>query len=277
MAMHLTQAPPRTASLRPDLSQALCAAIDRCLEKDPRRAFRERRGARGAALDVMRSAHRASRAHAVRMFQLQATQGARALSRCPAGVPGLSCAAWPARTRACGRSTSITIAAASATEASSRSLSAARGICFHGRIHLSTRLRDGLNVILAERAEARVLKERANPKAGSRARQRLFAILAAFALSVFLFWFTLRFIRVRDAGQHYRRRTARAFRHRRGHQRCSASSTHQPAHDEPGAVGQGSTDLSRACGRARPDARCSASPAGDSIASPAPFPHRRAQ
>ena len=66
MAMHLTQAPPAVASIRPDLPQALSAAIDRCLEKDPASRF-ESGEALAAALDPMRAARREV-APAVRMF-----------------------------------------------------------------------------------------------------------------------------------------------------------------------------------------------------------------
>ncbi len=77
MAMHLTQSPPKVASLRPDLPQALAAAIDRCLEKEPAKRF-ETGEALAAALEPLR-ASRPEIAPALRLFQVQAVQGFRAL------------------------------------------------------------------------------------------------------------------------------------------------------------------------------------------------------
>jgi hypothetical protein len=77
MAMHLTQAPPKVAALRPDLPQALCAAIDTCLEKDPANRF-ESGEALAAALGRLR-AGRPEIAPALRLFQLQASQTFRAI------------------------------------------------------------------------------------------------------------------------------------------------------------------------------------------------------
>jgi eukaryotic-like serine/threonine-protein kinase len=77
MAMHLTQAPPKVAALRPDLPQPLCAAIDTCLEKDPANRF-ESGEALAAALGRVRAA-RPEIAPALRLFQVQASQTFRAI------------------------------------------------------------------------------------------------------------------------------------------------------------------------------------------------------
>ena len=75
MAMHLTQAPPRMQSRRPDLPQALCAAIDRCLEKDPAKRF-ENGEALAAALDPLRQSRREI-SPVVRLFNQQLQQVTR--------------------------------------------------------------------------------------------------------------------------------------------------------------------------------------------------------
>ena len=197
MAMHLTQAPPRVASLRPDLPQALCAAIDRCLEKAPAKRF-ESGEALAAALDVMRSARREV-APAVRMFQLQAIQGFRAFL-----VVGLMSTVFLGQVKGDDSGVMrilVAIAAAAVVWGIFAQLvGRARYLLSAG--FTFDEVSDGLNMILAERAEARA-QERANPKAHARDRQRLLTIVVSFALSVFLFWFTIRFIRVRTDGQHY--------------------------------------------------------------------------
>jgi serine/threonine-protein kinase len=197
MAMHLTQAAPRVASLRPDLPQALCAAIDRCLEKEPAKRF-ESGEALAAALDVMRAARREV-APAVRMFQLQATQGVRAFliivimsSVFLNSIRGEERAVWEIIA-------GIAVAAV-LWGIFAQIVGRARYLLTVG--FMFDEVRDGLQVILAERAEARA-QERANPKARARERRRLVTIVGAFALSVFLFWFTLRFIRVQVAPQKY--------------------------------------------------------------------------
>ncbi len=197
MAMHLTQAPPRVASLRPDLPQALCAAIDRCLEKEPAKRF-ESGEALAAALDVMRGARREV-APAVRMFQLQAIQGFRAFL-----VIVLMSSVFLGQAKGDDSGVFrilVAIAAAAVVWGIFAQLvGRARYLLSSG--FTFDEVSDGLNMILAERAEARA-QERANPKARTRERQRLLTIVVAFALSVFLFWFTIRFIRVRIDEQHY--------------------------------------------------------------------------
>jgi hypothetical protein len=188
MAMHLTQAPPRVASLRPDLPQSLCAAIDRCLEKDPGRRF-ENGEALAAALDPIRASRREV-SPAVRMFQLQATQGMRAfllvivlgygtLYNISAGDDGLqlivavivATVLWAILAQLAGRARYLLTAGYSFDE-----------------------VRDGLAAILAERAEARA-QERANPAARKREGRRTRLMLACFVISIGGTWFVLSFMR----------------------------------------------------------------------------------
>ena len=77
MAMHVTHAAPKVGPLRPDLPAALSAAIDRCLEKDPDNRFASGE-ALAAALEPLRASRREI-APALRLFQLEATQGFRAV------------------------------------------------------------------------------------------------------------------------------------------------------------------------------------------------------
>ncbi len=176
MAMHLTQAPPRVGSLRPDLPQALCAAIDRCLEKDPANRF-ENGEALAAALDPMRASRREV-APAVRMFQLQASQGVRAFAVMTAAA-------------------AVGFGSVNADEEGLRTIVAIIGLAIVWGImaqlvgrarNLLTlgftfdEVRDGLSVILAERAEARA-QERANPVARKREDRRTRMMLMMFAMS----------------------------------------------------------------------------------------------
>lgn len=198
MAMHLTQAPPRVASLRPDLPQALSAAIDRCLEKDPSKRF-ESGEALATALDALRSSRREV-APAVRAFQVQANQGVRVFAIVIAlasaflnGVGGEDQAVW--RILAGIVSASVLWGIFAQLVGRARYLLSV-GFSFD-------EVRDGLNAILAERAEARA-QERANPRARARERQRMLTTFAAFGLSAFGIWFTFRFVRVQTGPQHYR-------------------------------------------------------------------------
>ena len=77
LAMQLTQAPAKVASLRPDLPAPLCAVIDRCLEKDPASRFQTGE-AMAAALDALR-ASRPEIAPTLRLFQAQTVQALRAV------------------------------------------------------------------------------------------------------------------------------------------------------------------------------------------------------
>jgi serine/threonine-protein kinase len=177
MAMHLTQVPPRVASLRADLPQPLCAAIDRCLEKDPARRF-ENGEALAAALGPMRAARREV-APAVRMFQLQANQGVRAFLV----VIAVS---------------ALMVTGAQATDTVARLLAGILGAAvlwgifaqlvgraryLQGLGFTFDEVRDGLGVILEERAEARA-QERANPRARRREDLRTRVMLLAFIGSI---------------------------------------------------------------------------------------------
>jgi hypothetical protein len=199
MAMHLTQAAPRVASLRPDLPKALCAAIDRCLEKDPAKRF-ETGEALAAALDIMRAARREV-APAVRMFQLQATQGVRACL-----IIIMLASVFLDRIQGDGGDVAVwKLLGGIATAAVlwgmfAQLVGRARYLLTVG--FTFDEVREGLTVILAERAEARA-QEHANPKARARERQRTVTMFVAFALSVFGTWVTLRFIRVRVGPQSY--------------------------------------------------------------------------
>jgi serine/threonine-protein kinase len=184
MAMHLTQAPPRVASLRPDLPQPLCAAIDRCLEKEPAKRF-EHGEALAAALDPIRAARREV-SPAVRMFQLQANQGVRAflivLLLASLTFNGVS----PE-----DDGDKLLVAIVSATilwGILAQLVGRARYLLTVG--FTFDEVLDGLGVILAERAEARA-QERANPRARKREDQRTRVMLIAFTISILGIWLAL--------------------------------------------------------------------------------------
>jgi serine/threonine-protein kinase len=198
MAMHLTQPAPRVGTLRPDLPQALCAAIDRCLEKDPAKRF-ESGEALAAALDVMRSSRREV-APTVRMFQLQANQGVRVFiiivilaSVFLDHIEGPERVVWQILG---GIATASVLWGIFAQLVGRARYLLSVGFTFD-------EVRDGLNAILAERTEARA-QERANPMARARERQRTLTMFGAFALSVLGTWVTFRFIRVQTGPGHYR-------------------------------------------------------------------------
>ena len=177
MAMHLTQAPPRVASLRPDLPQALCAAIDRCLEKEPEKRF-ENGEALAAALDPMRASRREV-SPAVRMFQLQANQGIRAFLIALVLMISLLGNISP---RDDGDQLIVIIVGASVLWGILAQL-VGRARYLQSVGFTFDEVRDGLGVILAERAEARA-QERANPRARKREDARTRAMLISFVLSV---------------------------------------------------------------------------------------------
>lgn len=188
MAMHLTQAPPRVASLRPDLPQALCAAIDRCLEKEQDKRF-ENGEALAAALDPIRASRREV-SPAVRMFQLQATQGVRLLII--VGMIGFSMF-----TSVTTQDEGLAILFAVITITMLWALLAqmvgrARYLLSVG--YTFEEVRDGLGVILAERAEARA-QERANPRARKREANRVRIMLASFVVGSGGLWFVRTFMR----------------------------------------------------------------------------------
>ncbi len=188
MAMHLTQAPPKTASLRPDLSQALCAAIDRCLEKDPAARF-ESGEALAAALDPIRSSRREV-SPAVRMFQLQATQAARVTI-----IVGFTGTALFRNALDSDEVMAmilgiiaVTVLWAVAAQITGR----ARYLLTLG--YTFDEVSDGLGEIIAEREEARA-QERANPAARKRESARTRAMIVSFLVSVTGAWVVLKFMR----------------------------------------------------------------------------------
>jgi serine/threonine-protein kinase len=190
MAMHLTQAPPRVASLRPDLPQPLCAAIDRCLEKDPSKRF-ESGEALAAALDPMRSARREV-APAVRMFRLQAAQAVRAFLIVVLLASVMVRSADPTDTGA--QLLTVIIAVAVLWGILAQLVGRARYLESSG--FTFEEVRDGLSVILAERDEARA-QERANPKALRREVRRNRVMFLSFVASIGGIWLVLARMRTR--------------------------------------------------------------------------------
>jgi hypothetical protein len=197
MAMHLTQAPPRVASLRPDLSPALCAAIDRCLEKDPAQRF-ESGEALAAALDPIRSARREV-SPALRMFQLQATQTIRVMLMVTliGSIMFRSVVHEDYGLALIFAVISITVVWAVAAQIVGR----ARYLLSAG--YTFDEVREGLGVIMAERDEARA-QERANPMARKREAARMRAMIISFVLSIAGTWYVLSFIREKVGDSSYR-------------------------------------------------------------------------
>ncbi len=198
MAMHLTQPPPRVASLRPDLPQALCAAIDRCLEKEPAKRF-ENGEALAAALDVMRSSRREV-SPAVRMFQQQGNQAVRAFF-----IVTLMTAVYLQNivwAKADAQFILVLILAAAVIWGIfAQMVGRARYLLTLG--HSFDEVRDGLGVILAERAEARA-QELANVKARARGARTTRMMVGAFVLGVAGTVFVFRFMREQTAPDTYR-------------------------------------------------------------------------
>jgi eukaryotic-like serine/threonine-protein kinase len=197
MAMHLTQAPPKTASLRPDLSQALCAAIDRCLEKDPAARF-ESGEALAAALDPIRSERREV-SPAVRMFQLQATQAVRV-----AIIVAATGAALFHNVLGTDDGMAMVIGIITVTvlwAVAAQIVGRARYLLSVG--YTFDEVRDGLGVIVDERNEARA-QERANPAARKREAGRTRAMIIYFLLSVAGTWVVLKFMREKTGDHTYR-------------------------------------------------------------------------
>jgi hypothetical protein len=197
MAMHLTQAPPRVASLRPDLPQALCAAIDRCLEKEPATRF-ESGEALAAALDPIRSARREV-SPSVRMFQLQATQAVRVAII--VGFTGLALFR-----NVVGQDSGMAMILAVITitvlwAVAAQIVGRARYLLSVG--YTFDEVRDGLGVIVDERNEARA-QEQANPRARQREAARTRAMVISFVLSVAGTWFVLKFVREQLSDGSYR-------------------------------------------------------------------------
>jgi serine/threonine-protein kinase len=198
MAMHLTQPPPRVASLRPDLPQPLCAAIDRCLEKDPAKRF-ENGEALAAALEVMRGSRREV-SPAVRMFQLQANQGVRAFLIVLAMAAAFLENILRSRNDA-GFILVIVLAATAMWGIFAGLVGRARYLLTLG--HSFDEVRDGLGVILAERAEARA-QELANARARKRDALRTRIMVAAIVLSIAGVAFVVSFMREKIGPDTYR-------------------------------------------------------------------------
>ena len=197
MAMHLTRAPPRVASLRPDLPQALSSVIDRCLEKDPAKRY-ESGEALAAALDPMRSAHREI-SPIIRLFHSNVSAGFRGLVMLAAlmfffmaqvkspddldrlvPVILLSAIAWGIVLQSIGRAGSIL----------------QLGYEFEG-------VRDGLRAMLLERAEARA-QEMADPEIRRLDARRRRKMIAFFAFGVAGIWLSMRYTRTQVNEHFYR-------------------------------------------------------------------------
>lgn len=177
MAMHITQPPPKISSLRSDLPAGLCAAIDRCLEKDPAARF-ESGEELAASLDVLRSSRREI-APAVRLFQIQAIQALRAV---------LIIAALEIFVNARIRDESILdqglpllIGAAVTWGIIGQMVERARSLLSAGFSFADTR--SAMAAIIAERAEART-QELADPRARKRAVRRWWIIFGGPVYSV---------------------------------------------------------------------------------------------
>jgi serine/threonine-protein kinase len=197
MAMHLTQPPPRIASLRPDLPQALAAAIDRCLEKDPTKRF-ESGEALAAALDPMRAARREI-APAIRLFHAGVSGGFRAFvivfwadvyfASKMTGWDDLDALAPVVLLMA------ILWGIAQAFIVRARNIQRL-GFDFSA-------VRDGLRGMLLERAEARA-QELADPQIRRREALRRRLMVAFFVIGVSGIWWALRFTRTKINDHLYR-------------------------------------------------------------------------
>jgi hypothetical protein len=198
MAMHLTQAPPRVASLRPDLPQALCAAIDRCLEKEPAKRF-ENGEALAAALDVMRGSRREV-SPAVRMFQQQGNVAVRSffivIMMTSVYLDSIDWAKADAQFLLV-----LLLAVTVLWGIFAQVVGRARYLLTLG--HSFDEVRDGLGVILAERAEARA-QELASAKARARGARTTRIMLAAFLVGIAGAAFVIRFMREPTGPDSYR-------------------------------------------------------------------------
>jgi len=166
MAMHITQPPPKVASLRSDLPAGLRAAIDRCLDKDPATRFQSGEEL-AASLDVLRSSRREI-APSVRLFQTQCIQSVRTIliivaleviyNNRVSGMMSFLDQAFP-----------VIIGAAVAWGIIGQMTERARSLLSGGFSFADVRA--GMAAIMAERAEARA-QERADPRARKRAAKR---------------------------------------------------------------------------------------------------------
>jgi eukaryotic-like serine/threonine-protein kinase len=178
MAMHITQPPPKVASLRSDLPAGLRAAIDRCLDKDPATRFQSGEEL-AASLDVLRSSRREI-APSVRLFQTQCIQSVRTIliivaleviyNNRVSGMMSFLDQAFP-----------VIIGAAVAWGIIGQMTERARSLLSGGFSFADVRA--GMAAIMAERAEARA-QERADPRARKRAAKRWRIIIGGPIYSV---------------------------------------------------------------------------------------------
>ena len=173
MAMHLTQAPPRAGSLRPDLPHALTSAIDRCLEKNPAARF-ENGESLAAALDPLRSARREI-APALRVFHSQVSSVTRV-----AWVVFLF-TLWMMLTTKSGGDLDhlifVVIGLAVLWGFAAQLTGRARYLQRNG-FHFDE-VSESIRRVLAERDEARA-EERSDPIARMKERRRIWMMLASF-------------------------------------------------------------------------------------------------
>ncbi|MEO7043045.1 MAG: protein kinase [Gemmatimonadaceae bacterium] len=166
MAMHITQPPPKVASLRADLPPGLCAAIDRCLDKDPVKRFASGEEL-AASLDALRSSRREI-ASSVRLFQMQAMQSVRAILVIVALELIYDYHAGGAETLL-DQLMPMIIGAAIAWGIVGQMTERARSLLSAGFSFADTR--SGMTAIMTERAEART-QDPADPRARKRATKR---------------------------------------------------------------------------------------------------------
>ena len=197
MAMHLTQPPPKVGPLRPDLPPALCAVIDRCLDKDPATRF-ESGEALAAALDPLRAARREV-APALRMFQVQAMQASRAIL-----IIALLEVVY--NNRISGQSfldqlLPVIIGAAIAWGIAGQMIGRARLLLSTGFTFEDAR--SGMVAVITERIEAHA-QELADSRARKRAARRLWIILGGCLYSVLAFVWAVKRTRTLIAPDIYR-------------------------------------------------------------------------
>ncbi|HEY8312430.1 MAG TPA: serine/threonine-protein kinase, partial [Gemmatimonadaceae bacterium] len=177
MAMHLTQPPPKIAPLRPDLPPGLCAAIDRCLEKDPAARF-ESGEVLAAALDPLRASRREI-APVLRLFQLQATQACRAILII--ALLEVTYTYLISGQTVLDHAFPVIIGGAIVLGIIGQMVGRARALLTSGFTLADART--GMAAVITERADART-HELASPRARSRAERRNWAIIAGAFYSV---------------------------------------------------------------------------------------------
>lgn len=172
MAMHLTQPPPRVATLRAALPQALAAAIDRCLEKDPAKRF-ESGEALASALDPVRALRREI-APAIRMFHAQAGAAFRVLVI--VGLVALTVAGGENANSSLDRAVPLVFGGAIIWGVFAQVVGRARYLLRTG--FSFDEVRAGMLGVFEERLEARA-QERADPASRRRESLRLRVMIAA--------------------------------------------------------------------------------------------------